>query len=87
VSLDDSLPNGNILSVSDFGAMIRSHRLKQGITQADLASLSGVGTRFISDLENGKPTIALGKALQVAHGLGLEIHVAPRHWVSKGRGN
>jgi y4mF family transcriptional regulator len=84
MSLDELLPNGNILSVADFGAIIRSHRVKQGITQADLAALSGVGTRFISDLENGKPTIALGKALQVALGLGLEIQVARRGWIRKG---
>jgi y4mF family transcriptional regulator len=87
MSLDDLLPDGNILSVADFGALVRSQRLKQGITQADLASLSGVGTRFISDLENGKLTIALGKALQVAHGLGLEIQVTPRRWVKKGPGD
>ncbi len=86
MSLDGLLPSGNTISVADFGALVRLHRLKQGITQADLAALSGVGTRFISDLENGKPTIALGKALQVAHGLGLEIQVAPRRWPGKGPG-
>ncbi len=36
MSLDDLLPNGNISSVSDFGALVRSHRLKQGIS--DLAT-------------------------------------------------
>ncbi len=87
MSLDDLLPNGNIDSVSDFGALVRSHRLKQGITQADLAALSGVGIRFISDLENGKPTIALGKALQVAYGLGLEIQMATRGWIQKRPGD
>lgn len=87
MSLDDLLPSGNIVSVADFGTLVRSHRLKQGITQADLASISGVGTRFISDLENGKPTIALGKALQVAYALGLEIQMAPRRWVKTGSGD
>ncbi len=87
MSLDDLLPNGNINSVSDFGALVRLHRLKQGITQADLAALSGVGIRFISDLGNGKPTIALGKALKVAYGLGLEMQVATRGWTQKRPGD
>jgi len=87
MSLDDLLPNGNIASVSDFWVLVRSHRLKQGITQADLAALSGVGIRFISDLENGKPTITLGKALQVAYGLGLEIQIATRGWTQKRPGD
>lgn len=87
MSLDNLLPSGNIHSVADFGVLVRSHRLKQGITQADLAALSGVGTRFISDLENGKPTIALGKALEVARSLGLEIQVAPRRWTRIGFDN
>lgn len=29
------------------------------MTQAELAALAGVGVRFVSDLENGKPTLRL----------------------------
>jgi len=37
---------------------------------------SGTGLRFVSDLEQGKPTCQLGKALSLLHTLGvtLELH-------------
>ena len=41
------------------GALIRRTRKQQGVSQAVLAGLSMVGTRFISDLENGKETIQM----------------------------
>jgi len=36
--------------------------------------------RFISNLENGKPTLELGKVLHVLQCLGLEVAVTPRNW-------
>lgn len=44
------------------------------------AGLAGVGTRFLGDLERGKPTVRLGLALQVLERLGLEVRIAPRGW-------
>ena len=46
--------------------------------QTDLALVSGTGVRFISDLENGKETCAIGKALKVLENLGLDPNVQPR---------
>jgi len=43
---------------------------------AELAGLSGAGLRFVSELERGKPTCELEKALQIATMLGLRISVA-----------
>lgn len=37
-----------------------------------------VGTRFLSDLENGKPTIQIGKAFQVLEGIGFKILIVPK---------
>ena len=45
-----------------------------------LAKLCGVGSRFISDVENGKSTIELGKVLHVLQCLGLEVAISPRTW-------
>jgi len=42
--------------------------------------LAGVGNRFLSDLENGKPTVELGRAMQVLTMLGLTVTVRPRDW-------
>lgn len=39
--------------------------------------MSGVGVRFIVDLEAGKPTLQLGKVLQVITTLGCEVQIAP----------
>jgi DNA-binding XRE family transcriptional regulator len=41
------------------------------LRQDDLALAVGVGRRFIIDLEAGKPTCQLGKALLVASAVGL----------------
>lgn len=62
-----------IYDVSVFGNMIKQRRKALGYTQAQVANLCGTGTRFISDLENGKPTIELGKAITVASALGIDL--------------
>jgi y4mF family transcriptional regulator len=74
------LPYGNISTAEDIGRCVRTQRKVQGATQAEFASLCGVGIRFISELENGKPTMELGKVLQVLKCLGLEVSVRPRGW-------
>lgn len=40
--------------------------------------MSGVGTKFLSQLENGKETAELGKVLQVLRKLGLDVYIFPR---------
>ena len=80
----DVLPYGKILSVDDIGQLVRAHRKSQSATQADFAALCGVGVRFISELENGKTTIELGKALHVLRSLGLEVYIQPRDWKRPG---
>lgn len=50
-----------------------------GITQAELALASGTGMRFISDLENGKPTCQIGKTLTVLQTLGLRFALFSPH--------
>jgi len=76
----DLLPNGNIKTPDDLAKVVRERRKQQGATQAEFASLCGVGVRFISDLENGKPTVQFGKLLQVVQCLGLELVIRPRGW-------
>jgi HTH-type transcriptional regulator/antitoxin HipB len=70
-----------IHSPAALGHTIRRKRKEDALTLADAAALCGVGYRFLSDLENGKPTVALGKTLQVLTGLGLEMQIGPRDWV------
>jgi len=58
-----------------FGEAIRLCRKRQGATQIQLAAVANTGVRFIGDLENGKETVQLNKALHVAHILGLNIEI------------
>jgi transcriptional regulator with XRE-family HTH domain len=63
-----------VLDAGDLGAAIRSARKAQGVTQKELAGFfSAFSREFLSDLENGKPTVELGKALAVANSLGLRL--------------
>jgi len=73
-------PYGNIGSTEEIGKLVRMCRKEQSVTQAELAALCAVGVRFISNLENGKPTLELGKVLHVLQCLGLEVAVTPRNW-------
>ncbi|MFK8082336.1 MAG: helix-turn-helix transcriptional regulator [Granulosicoccus sp.] len=55
------------------GTALRKTRKQLGLTQPELALASGVGVRFIVELEAGKPTIQLGRALQVIDALGAQL--------------
>jgi y4mF family transcriptional regulator len=63
----------HVASTTEFGAIVQQARKAQELTQIDLAGLSGLGTRFVIDLEQGKETIQMQKALQVLQQLGLEL--------------
>ena len=48
-----------------------------GLTQVDLAAKSGVGLRFVRELEQGKETLRLDKVNQVLLLFGQEIGPVP----------
>ena len=55
----------------EFGLVTRSRRKALNMTQDQLALATGVGRRFLIDLEAGKTTCQLGLSLVVAQALGL----------------
>ncbi|MBS0357802.1 MAG: helix-turn-helix transcriptional regulator [Proteobacteria bacterium] len=61
------------MTAKDFGNIIRDTRKKSKLTQAELAAASGTGIRFLRELEKGKPSCQLEKALLVAHMLGIKL--------------
>jgi y4mF family transcriptional regulator len=67
-----------VTSPEELGKVIKSSRKKIGLTQQKLASLAGVGTRFLSELERGKTTSQVGKTLMIMSLLGLEMHINER---------
>ena len=48
------------------------------MTQAALAEFTGFSVSFLSDLENGKETAELGKALYLVNLLGLDAELRKR---------
>jgi HTH-type transcriptional regulator / antitoxin HipB len=62
-----------IRNAADFGVLLTRARRSLGLTQREFALAVGVGERFIVDLEAGKPTAQLGKALAAARAAGLQL--------------
>jgi len=67
-----------IYETKDIGAIIKKKRRELGIKQSQLADVSGNGTRFVSDLENGKSTMRIGQILDILHVLGFDISISAR---------
>ncbi len=65
----------DIKDTRELGNLIRQHRQSMGLTQLDAAGMCGVGERFLSELERGKPSASLGRTIQVLKRLGLKIGV------------
>lgn len=62
-----------IKNIKQLGKLVKNTRKAQHLTQVELAAASGVGVRFISDLESGKETISFTKTLAVTSVLGLKL--------------
>jgi y4mF family transcriptional regulator len=65
--------SSKILTPKDLGRLLKVARLAANLNQEQLADIAGVGRRFISELENGKPSLEFGKVLQVATVLGIDV--------------
>ncbi len=52
---------------------IKEQRSKSGLTQEDLAAKSGVGLRFVRELEQGKDTLKMDKVNQVLQLFGYQL--------------
>ncbi|MFZ3032438.1 MAG: helix-turn-helix transcriptional regulator [Parvibaculum sp.] len=55
------------------GYIIRKARKQIKLSQQEFADLTGVGRRFISELERGKPSLEFGLVLQVCEAAGIDI--------------
>ena len=67
-----------IFETSNIGSLVKQKRSQLKMTQPQLAVVSGAGVRFISDLENGKPTMQIGRILEILHVLGLDVYISER---------
>jgi y4mF family transcriptional regulator len=67
-----------ITETKSLGLLIRKERKAQKLTQEQLAGLTGVGVRFVRELEAGKESCQLGLTLQVMAALGLSVSISRR---------
>lgn len=64
-------PKGYIMT--RLAEYIKSKRKEFGLTQVDLSQKSGVGLRFVREMEQGKETLRLDKVNQVLALFGAEM--------------
>lgn len=62
-----------ITDAGSFGNAIRLRRKELGYTQAYLSEFTEFSVSFISDLERGKATAELGKAIYLVNLLGMDL--------------
>ena len=59
--------------MTNLSKYIKEKRKQYGLTQVDLSQKSGVGLRFVRELEQGKETLRLDKVNQVLALFGAEM--------------
>lgn len=56
-----------------FGNNIKHYREKKGLTQQQLADLTGLNRVYITDVEGGKRNVTLDVMAKFSEGLGVKI--------------
>ncbi len=62
-----------VSSPDELGRTARTARKAQRLTLEDVALAAGVGIRFVSEFERGKPTARLAESMQVLAALGVRL--------------
>lgn len=63
----------SVLSPVEIGRAVREQRKHQGLRQEDLAAIIGASHVFLRDVEQGKPTVQLGRVLRLLEELGIGL--------------
>lgn len=61
--------------IENAGEVIREARLRQGLKQADLQDLAGVGITSVVNVENGQLSVQLDTLKRLAGALGLRLYI------------
>ena len=61
-----------IFVMNKIAKYVKTERMKAGLTQEEFALRSGLGLRFVRDLEQGKETVRLDKVNQALRMFGME---------------
>lgn len=74
----DTVPAAEVfpeLATNRIGAVLRGMRYREDMTQAQVAELTGIPQRHISEMENGKRTIGKAAARKLAEVLGADYRL------------
>lgn len=63
--------------IAEIGSFVRDRRQAAGMSQRELGELASVGTRFVSELERGKPTVRIDAVNKVLAVFGKRLGVVP----------
>lgn len=56
-----------------FGKNVKIERIKQDLSQQQLADIMKVGQAYVASIERGKENMSLGKVLELAEFLNVDI--------------
>ncbi len=57
-----------------FGKNVKIERIKKDLTQEQLAEIMNVSQNYVANIECGKANMSLGKVLELADYLGVDIN-------------
>lgn len=63
------------MSTKSLSEYVKHMRKEHNLTQKELSEKSGVGLRFVRELEQGKETLRLDKVNQVLNLFGVEVGI------------
>ena len=61
-----------VMIMNQISIFIKENRKAAGLTQEEFALRSGLGLRFVRELEQGKPTVRMDKVKQALAMFGME---------------
>lgn len=64
-------------TVRALGLRVQELRLDAGLSQQELADRAYVSRKWLSEFEQGKPTVEVSKVLDVLQVLGYEVGLTP----------
>jgi transcriptional regulator with XRE-family HTH domain len=69
-----------VYTPASLGAAIRHYREQAGLSQAELAELTGLNRTYLSDLEQGRETEQLKRILRLLRQLGVRMTLEKADW-------
>ncbi len=72
-------PGERVRTVAELGAIIRHARKAMKMNQSEFAAHAGVGRRFVSELEGGKPSLEFDRVIACAQAAGIDLTARMRN--------